>query len=242
MSRHSKWAKIKRQKAVEDIKRGALFTKLAHSITIAAKEGGDPATNFKLRLAIDQARALNMPRENIERAIKRGTGELTDGTKIEAVLYEGFLPGGIALVIEALTDNKNRTTSVVKHFLNKYGGSLGAPNSVLWMFAKKGVIRCKKSGDQDKEKFELKLIEAGAEDIVEEDDGWTVYTNPEELQKVKENLEKENITVEFAEIEFVAKNKIEITDPGLREKLENLCNELDEEDDINNYFVNVVGI
>ena len=242
MSRHSKWAKIKHQKGAEDIKRGAIFTKLARSITVAAKEGGgDPTANFKLRLTIDQARVLNMPKENIERAIKRGTGELADGTKIETVLYEGFLPGGIALIIEALTDNKNRTASIVKHLLNKYDGNLGAPNSALWMFEKKGIIRCKgRANSQNEEEFELQLIEAGAENLTLEDDGWTVYTEPEKLPKVKENLEKQNITTEFAEIEWVAKNKIEVKEPEMKEKLENLCNELDYEDDINNYFANVI--
>lgn len=241
MSRHSKWAKIKHQKGVEDIRRGAIFTKLARSITVAAREGGDPGTNFKLRLAIDQARSLNMPKENIERAIKRGTGELADESKIETVLYEGFFPGGVSLLIEALTDNKNRTASSVKHLLNKYNGGLGGPNSALWMFEKKGIIRCKKQENQNKENFELLLIEAGAQDLLEEDAGWTVYTNPEELQKIKENLEKQNILIEFAGIEWVAKNKIEMKEKEIKEKLEGLCDELDNESDINNYFTNAIG-
>ncbi len=241
MSRHSKWAKIKHQKTAEDVRRGAIFTKMARGITVAAKEGGgDPATNFKLRLAIDQARALNMPKENIERAIKRGTGELTDGAKIEAVLYEGFLPGGIALIIESLTDNKTRTASTVKHLLSKHSGNLNAPNSALWMFEKKGIIRCK-GANQEKEKFQLQLIESGAEDLIEEEGGWTIYTKPEELQNVKENLEKKGITIEFASTEWTAKNKIEIKDQKMKENLENLCEELDNEDDIDNYFTNAAG-
>jgi YebC/PmpR family DNA-binding regulatory protein len=242
MSRHSKWAKIKHQKGAEDIKRGAIFTKLARSITAAAKEGGgDPTTNFKLRLAMDQARALNMPKENIERAIKRGTGELADGTKIETVLYEGFLPGGIALIIEALTDNKNRTASIVKHLLNKYDGNLGLPNSVAWMFEKKGVARISnyKNFIPNLDDFQLKMIDLGADDFQIEEDDLIIYTKPENLQKISEELEKEKITPEYTLIELVAKEKINITDPATKEKIENFLNELDENEEIDNYYTNL---
>jgi len=146
MSGHSKWAQIKRQKGATDQKRGNLFTKLAKGITIAARDGGgDPASNFKLRLAVDQAKQSNMPKDNIERAIKRGAGEL-EGGQIEEAIYEGFGPSGVAIIIETLTDNKNRTVSNVKHILTKYGGGLGSSNSVLWQFERKGVVRIRNHG------------------------------------------------------------------------------------------------
>jgi len=232
MSGHSHWAQIQRQKGVTDNKRGAMFTKLGNVITIAAKQGGgDPETNFKLRLAIDQAKAANLPKDNIERAIKRGTGEIGGGV-IENVTYEGFGPGATALIIEALTDNRNRTSAAVKHILTKFGGSLGAPNSVRWLFDQKGVIRIEKLSEE----LELGLIDAGAQDIKTDDDGTAIYTQPNDLKKVKDWLEVKQVKVEYAEIEWVAKEKKDATNQ--RETLEKIFVELDENEDVNNYFTN----
>lgn len=233
MSGHSKWSKIHRQKSVADNKRGALFTKLGNAITIAAKSGGgDPTTNFKLQLAIDQAKTGNMPKDNIQRAIKRGTGELKGG-RIEAITYEGFGPNNIAFMIECLTDNRNRTSAAMKHVLSKYGGSLGGPNSVGWMFEQKGIIRTEKVSEE----LELELIDAGANDFVEEDDGTTIFTNPSDLKKVNDFLTQKGLTVEYAEIEQVPKDK-KTVDDKTKEKLEKVFAELDDNEDVNNFFTN----
>lgn len=232
MSGHSKWAQIHRQKSVADNKKGAIFTKLANAITIAARSGGEVEANFKLRLAVDQARATNMPKDNIERAIKRGTGELA-GNKIEVVTYEGFGPGGTAFIIECLTDNRNRTSSAIKHLLSQYGGSLGGPSSVSWLFAPKGVIRSKNIS----EGLELELIDAGAQDIQKEEDGFAIYTAPADLKIIKEFLENKGLKVEYAEIEQVAKDKKPVVG-GEKEKIQKLFDELDESEDVNNYYTN----
>ena len=230
MSGHSKWAQIHRQKGVADTKRGALFTKLGKAITIAAKLGGGEAeSNFRLRLAMDQAKAANMPKDNMERAIKRGTGELGEGI-IESIIYEGFGPDGTAFIIEALTDNRNRTSSALKHILTKYGGSLGGPGSVSWMFEPKGVIRIKEIKDE----LELELIDAGASDIVREDDGAIVYTVPDNLKKIKELLEKKGIKIEYAEMEQVAKEKKAVAGAEIKK----LFDELDENEDVNDFYTN----
>jgi len=233
MSGHSKWAQIHRQKGVADTKRGAVFTKLGNAITAAAKSGGgDPDANFKLRLAIDQAKASNLPKDNIERAIKRGTGELGGGT-IETVVYEGFGPAGIAIIIEGLTDNRNRTSSAIKHLLAKYGGSLGGPNSVSWLFVQKGVLRIKEITDE----LELDLIDAGALDVVREDDGATIYTMPNDLKKIKNFLELQKIIVDYAEVEQVAKEKKALNDEEAQ-NLQKLFGELDNDEDVSNYYTN----
>jgi len=233
MSGHSKWAQIHRQKGAADAKRGALFTKLGNAITMATKSGGgDPETNFKLRLAIDQAKIANLPKDNIERAIKRGIGELAGG-KIEEVTYEGFGPYGIPIIIESLTDNRNRTSSNIKHLLDKYGGSLGGPNSVSWMFEQKGIIRI----DKIDEKIELELIDAGAQDIQKDDDGVAIYTTPNELEKIKKLLEKKGIKIQYSELERIAKDKKELTD-GEKINVQKLFDELDGDENVSNYYSN----
>ena len=234
MSGHSKWSQIHRQKGAADAKRGALFTKLGKSITVAAKLGGsDPDTNFRLRLAIDQAKAANMPKDNIDRAIKRGTGELGDGKKIESITYEGYGPDGTALMIEALTDNRNRTSSNIKHLLSKYGGSLGGPNSVAWMFEPKGIIRI----NNIDEALELELIDAGAQDVLTEEGGVTVYTAPADLKKVKDFLEQKNVKTEYEEVEQVPRDK-KIISPDRKDQIEKLFAELEEDEDVNNFYSN----
>ena len=233
MSGHSKWAQIHRQKGTADTKRGALFTKLGNAITIAARlGGGDSDANFRLRLAIDQAKAANLPKDNIERAIKRGTGELAGGI-IEQITYEGFGPAGTAVIIECVSDNRNRTASAIKHIFTKYGGSLGSPGSVSWLFELKGTIRTKKINEE----LELELIDAGATDIIPEEDGATVYSKPNDLKKVKDFLEQKGINVEHAEIEQVPKEK-KILFPDQKDKMQKMFDELDENEDVNNYYTN----
>lgn len=240
MSGHSKWAKLKHLKGKIDAKKSALFSKLSRMISVAAREGGgDPDLNFKLRLAIEKAKQANMPKENIEKAIKKGTGELS-GESIEQLTYEVILPEGAAMVVEALTDNKNRTVSNLRRILHRYNADLAGKNSVLWMFEKKGIIRIVLDNEKEKEKIELKAIDAGAEDIKEEADELVIYTKPEKLQKVKEFLEKENIKIDYAEVEWFAKNPIEISS-DLQKKIDGLFAELDKDPDINDYYTNIKG-
>lgn len=241
MSGHSKWAQIKRQKGISDAKKGAIFTRLGNNISIASREGGgDPEANFKLRLAIENAKKSNMPKENIERAIKRGTGELK-GEKLEEISYEAIMPGGIAVIINALTDNKNRTIGDLRKTLNKYGVTLGGANSVSWMFEKKGVINISnyKEKIKDLEKFELEMIEIGAQDIETQDEELIIYTQMEDLQKVKEYLENQKIAPDYAAVNLEAKNKIKAETPKIQEKVENFLNELDNLEDISDYYTNL---
>ncbi len=239
MSGHSKWSTIKRQKEVTDAKRGAIFTKLGNLITVAAKEkGGDPDANFSLRMAIDKAKQANMPKENIERAIKRGTGELAGG-QIEELVYEGFGPVKSQFIVKCLTDNKNRSASDVRHIFTKYGGSFG---SVMWSFKQKGTIRIKneelKNNNLDNENFELELIDSGAQDILKEEEGITIYTKIEDLQKIKKFLEKKNIKTESAEIEYIAKEDLKISDEE-KEKVEKFIEELENNEDVSDYYHNI---
>jgi YebC/PmpR family DNA-binding regulatory protein len=243
MSRHSKWSKIKHQKGADDVKRSALFTRLSKNITLAVREGngGDPKMNFKLRLAIDQAKAVNLPKDTVDRAIQKGLGVSADGTVIERVQYEGFLPGGAAVIIESLTDNKNRTSGVIKSLLGKFGGNLGLPNSVAWMFERKGTVRISnyKNSIPNFDDFQLKMIDLGADDIQTEEDDLIILTSPENLQKIREGLEKENINPDYTELEFVPKEKMEIADLAQKERIEELLNELDDNEEVNNYYTNL---
>lgn len=239
MSGHSKWATTKRQKAITDAKRGAVFTKLSNIITIAAREkGGDPDTNFSLRMAIDKARAANMPKDNIERAIKRGTGELA-GAAIEEMVYEGLGPAKSQFIVKCLTDNRNRAAANIRHLFTKHGGAFG---SVIWNFGQKGVVRISKdelTGNKlGAEEFELELIDAGAQDIIKEDEGITIYAKPEDLQKVKKFLEEKNIKTESAEIEYIAKEDLALSgeDKG---RVEKFIEELEDNEDVADYYTNV---
>jgi len=238
MSGHSKWATTKRAKAVTDAKRSAIFTKMSNLITIAAREkGGDPTTNFSLRLAVDKAKAANMPKENIERAIKRGTGELV-GNAIEELYYEGIGPANTQFIVKCLTDNKNRSASTVRHTFSKYGGSLG---SVSWNFEKKAVFRITNDELQitkiDNDEFELEIIDAGAQDIKREAEGITILSDVEDFQKVKDYLEDKKIGAESAEIEFVAKEEIKLTEAE-RETVEKFIEELEDNEDVSDYYLN----
>jgi len=237
MSGHSKWATTKRAKAIVDAKKGAIFTKIAKLITIAARKGGDPTANFSLRIAIDKAKSINMPKDNIERAIKRGTGE-SDGAQIEELIYEGIGPAKTQFIVKCLTDSKNRTAAEIRHLFSKHGGSLG---TVMWNFVQRGTIMIEQAEINDKkltdENFELELIDAGAEDIKKEDEGMTIYTAPIDLQKTKQFLENKNIKTESAEVEYVAKEQANLNDDE-KTHVEKFIEELDNNEDIANYYTN----
>ena len=240
MSGHSKWAKLKHFKGALDAKKSAIFTKLGHAITIAAREGGgNPESNFKLRLAIESARKANLPKDNIDRAIKRGTGELA-GEKIEEILYEAFGPEGTGIVIQTLTDNKNRTIGALRRIFNKHGGSLGGQNSVLWMFERKGILRIEncKAKISDLEKIQLETIDLGAEDIKVEDGDLVVYAKPEDLEKIKEKFEQDGNAVDYAGVEWLAKEPVKVSQ-ATQNKIDSIFAELDEEPDISDYYSNV---
>jgi YebC/PmpR family DNA-binding regulatory protein len=242
MSGHSKWSKIKRAKGASDAKRGAMFTKLGNLIAIAAREkGGDPDTNFALRMAIDKAKAANMPKENIERSIKRGTGEL-EGGRIEELYYEGFGPINSQFIVKALTDNKNRTAANVRSIFTKFGGSLG---SVMWNFEQKGVINITleaiKEAGLSWDDIELGLIDSGAQDILKEEEGITVFTKIEDLQAVKKFLEDKAIETESADNEYMAKEEIEVPQEN-KDKIEKFVEALENNEDVSDYYSNISNI
>ena len=242
MSGHSKWSTIKRKKGALDAKRGVVFTKLANLITIMAKEhGNDPDTNFSLRMAIEKAKSFNMPKNNIERAIKRGAGEI-DGEQIEELIYECIGPANSQFIIKALTDNKNRSAANIRHIFTKAGGSLG---SVMWNFEQKGVIVVANEELKNKkiiiDNFEMELIDAGVEDIINEDENKVIYTKIENLQNIKKFLDNKNIKIESAEIEYIAKEKININGND-KNKIEKLINAIEDCEDIADYYINIKNI
>lgn len=240
MSGHSKWSTIKRQKGLKDQKRGKTFTKLAMAITIAVKQGGgisDPASNFRLRLAIDAARAANMPKENIERAINKASGGLAGD--IHEVLYEGFAQGGVAVIVEAATDNPMRTTSEVKSIFNKAGASFGQPGSVSYLFKHIGRIIVKKGGLSFDEIFAL-AVELGAEDIEEVEDEIFIYTSIKALAKVKDAFSNANIEVVEADLIREPIVAVEVTDQEKLNKIEHFINTLEELDDILKVYTNLL--
>lgn len=237
MSGHSKWANIKHRKESVDKKRGKIFSTMAKMIAIAARNGGDPIMNPGLRLAIEKAKSVNMPNDNIERAIKKGTGEDKEG-QLEEVLYEAFGPNGIPLIIEAITDNKNRTLSELRHILLQYNGRMGEAGSVKWMFGQKGVIELGLD-NKNKEELELMAIDSGAEDIKWRDDILGVYTKPENLESTKKNLEKSGMKIEDASLDWVPKDEIKIDDESLKKQLNNLFEALDENEDVKEIYSNV---
>ncbi len=235
MSGHSKWSQIKRQKGVTDGKRSQVFTRLGREVSVAARAGGpDPEANPRLRLAIDRARAENMPKDNIDRAIKRATGEGGEGI-IEEVVYEGYGPGGIAVLVQALTDNRNRTASDVRNAFSKAGGSLGEAGSVAWQFEMRGVISIDvKRGDangRDADDLALLAIDSGAEDVQVDDGSVEIYTTPETLESVRKALIDAGIAVESAEVSQVPKNTVEIDAKHAGQALRLLDN-LDDLDDV----------
>ena len=235
MSGHSKWATIKRQKGANDAKRGALFTKLGNAIAIAARSGADPESNFALRLAMDKARTANMPTANVQRAIDRGSGKL-GGAMIEEVMYEGYAPGGVAVLVECATDNKNRTYPDVRLAFSKNGGNMAEPGAVAFQFERKGVIRAAFTGDADEAM--LNAIDAGAEDAEVDGAELSITTNPKELAAVRDALTKAGFELKEAELSFVASNTIEVTDKETARKLMNLMDALDDLDDVVNVHAN----
>ena len=239
MSGHSHWAGIKQRKGVNDAKRANVFTKYGRLITIAAKEGGGkPEMNFKLKMAIDSARYVNMPKETIERAIKKGTGELKDGADIEEIIYEGYGPGNVAMLIKTATDNRNRTGSEVRSILTKAGGKPAAEGGVKFMFKLVGNIAVS-AVDKDPYDVEMQAIEAGAEDTIFEGDMVVVYTKVEDLQKVKENLDKAGLTVEGAELVYAPMQKTVFDNPESKLDYEKLLEKLDDNDDVQEIYDNL---
>ncbi|HEX7593795.1 MAG TPA: YebC/PmpR family DNA-binding transcriptional regulator [Anaerolineae bacterium] len=237
MSGHSKWAQIKRKKGVADVKKGAMFTRLGREISIAAREGGgDPNSNFMLRLAVDRARAQNMPKENIERAIKRGTGELNEGGQLEDVMYEGYGPGGSALLVQVLTDNRNRAASDVRHMFTHGGGTLAASNAVAWMFEKKGVVTIE--GVKNADELELELIDAGADDFKAEGSVLEVYCASDRLRALRESLEKRKIAMTGAELAWIAKTPAQVNDDQAVQTMK-LMELLEEHDDVQKVYSNL---
>ncbi len=236
MSGHSKWSTIKHKKAAQDAKRGKLFTRLAREITIAARSGGDPETNFSLRLAVDKAKAANMPKDNIERAIKRGTGELK-GEELFEVMYEGYAPHGVALLIQALTDNKNRTVADIRRVLTRQGGTMAEAGSVAWQFERKGYIAIEPDGVDPDAVFEV-AVEAGAEDVIFGDDMIEIYALVEDFQAVRQALADAGITVESAELSMVPKTMMQL---GEKETLQvmGVIEALEELDDTQQVYSNL---
>ncbi len=238
MSGHSKWSTIKRQKGVADAKRGQAFTKLSNAITLAIKQGGgiaDPDSNFKLRLAIDRARSMNMPKDNIERAIDRATASSKDS--FDEVVYEGFAPGGVAIIVEAATDNKNRTTSEVKNIIEKNGGSMGNPGSVSYLFNRRGEIVVKK-GDKSADDVMMVALDEGLEDIEEESEVFFLYTAPENLSKVKSAVENGGFEIENVELVYKPLTTIEV-DESTYQKIDDLVNKIEDHDDVQTTYTNV---
>lgn len=238
MSGHSKWSQIKRQKGVADVKRGKTFTKVANAIIVAVKDGksGDPNTNFKLRLMIEQARAVNMPKDNIQKAIDRALGKGEAG-QLEEITYEGYGPFGVAFMVEATTDNKNRTTAEVKNVFERVGGSLGGPGSVAWMFEKQGLVTVKKDG-KDSDEIILTAADLGAEDAEEAGDAVEVYTKPDDVFGMKEKLESAGFEVESFEVLQKPKNTVAITEEGKASQILSFIDKLDDLEDVSKVSAN----
>lgn len=241
MSGHSKWANIKHKKARSDEKKGKEFTKVAKEITIAARTGGsgDPEANAKLKLAIQKAKTINMPNENISRAVKKGTGEI-EGEAIEEIIYEGYAPGGIAVMLDIATDNRNRTASEVRHLFSKHNGNLGENGCVAWMFKRVGLITINRDKiKMDEEEFMLKALEAGADDIREEEEYFEVLSTPDVFMEVKEALEAEGFIIEESDVVMMPENTVEINDQEMAAKIIKLVDLLEDHDDVQNVYTNM---
>ncbi len=243
MARHSKWHNIQKKKGATDAKRAVLFTKLAKAITVAAREGGgDPSFNFSLRVAIDNAKSANMPKDKIEKAIERGT-KTGEADQLEEVIYEGYAPGGIGMLIKCLTDNRNRTVADVKTIVSKNGGSIGGAGSVMWMFERKGVVVVEDTAQiKDSDAFELALIDAGAQDIREDDGALQIVSEVHDLQSVLETVEGMGLKVKGAGIEYLPKETVEIKDDTIRQQVETLLEALDENNDVDMVYTNALEL
>ncbi len=237
MSGHSKWSTIKRKKGAADAKRGKIFTKLIKEITVAARiGGGDAGSNPRLRSAIVTAKSENMPKENIERAVKKGTGEL-EGTVYDEITYEGYGPGGVAILVDCMTDNKNRTVADIRHFFAKSGGNLGESGCVSWMFDKKGSLLVDKSVVSEDKLLDI-VLDAGAEDVAEEENEFQVVTVPDDFSAVLEALESENIPLIESSISMIPKNVIEIIDEKAAKQVLTLLEKLEDHEDVQNVYAN----
>ena len=237
MSGHSKWSTIKRKKGANDAKRGQAFTRLAREIAHAARNGGNPESNFALRLAIDRARAGNMPKDNIDRAIKRGTGELKGESDIEEIIYEAYAPNGVALLIQVMTDNRNRTLAEVKHALTRAGGNMAEPGSVSWQFEQKGylTVPCGQGAYDD---VFLVAVDAGAEDVVDGDEFIEIVTPREKLQAVRQSLEAAGFSAEDARLDWIPQNAIDLA-PDVALKIMGVIESLEDLDDTQTVYSNL---
>jgi YebC/PmpR family DNA-binding regulatory protein len=237
MSGHSKWSTIKHKKAAADAKRGKAFTKLIKELTVAARlGGGDPEANPRLRSAIASAKAENMPKDNIDRAIKKGTGEL-EGVSYEETNYEGYAPGGVAVLVDVLTDNRNRAASEIRHIFTKNGGSIGEAGCVAWMFDKKGYIVVKKD-KADEDSLMEAALEAGAEDVKEQDSEFEVIAAPEDFTAVRDTLDEQGFEYEMAKVTMFPQTTVQIEDPATAQKVLKLMDALDDCDDVQDVYAN----
>ncbi len=239
MAGHSKWANIKRRKARVDAQKGKIFTKLAREIIVAAREGGDDMeTNFRLRLAVQKARENNMPNDNIQRAIQKGSGGL-EGESYDQVNYEGYASGGVAVLLEILTDNRNRTVAEIRHLFSRHGGSLGESGCVAWMFERKGLFIVKKDAlAVSEDDLMMMALEAGAEDVREEDDTYSVISSTEHFEEVKGYLQGQGIEFESAEVTMLPQNTVEIENPEEVSRILELMEALEDNDDVQNVYAN----
>jgi YebC/PmpR family DNA-binding regulatory protein len=238
VSGHSKWSSIKHKKGAADAKRGKLFSKLSRAIIVAAREGGsDPAANLALQNAIEKARSYSMPKDNIERAIAKGAGEAGDGSAYETVVYEGYGPEGVAVIVEALTDNRNRTASDVRHLFTKHGGNLGATGAVAWQFERRGVVLVPADG-VDEDELLLVAADAGADDVERDGSTFQVTSAPEALTAVREALQGAGLTVESVELAMVPKTTVAIPDESTAKKVVRLVEGLEDNDDVQDVYAN----
>jgi YebC/PmpR family DNA-binding regulatory protein len=237
MSGHSKWSSIKHKKGAADAKRGKLFSKLSRALIVAAREGGpDPAANLALQNAIEKARSYSMPKDNIERAIARGSGQDTDAAAFETIVYEGYAAGGVALLVEALTDNRNRTAAEVRHVFSKHDGNLGEAGSVSWLFERRGVVLV--DGAVDEDELTLAAAEGGADDVERDGSSWQITSAPERLSDVREAVEGAGFTVDSAELTMIPKTTIEVVDESQAKKILRLIDALEENDDVQEVYAN----
>jgi len=237
MSGHSKWSTIKRKKGANDARRGKIFTRLIKEITVAARQGGgDIEGNPRLRSAVASAKSENMPKDNIARAIQKGTGEIA-GEVYDEIMYEGYGPGGVAVLVECLTDNRNRTVADVRHYFSKSNGNLGESGCVSWMFDKKGLILVEKGSVSEEELMDLAL-EAGADDILEEGDEFQIMTAPEDFEEVRGSLEEGGISYLEASISMIPQNTVEVAEESVARALLKLIESLEEHDDVQNVYAN----
>jgi YebC/PmpR family DNA-binding regulatory protein len=238
VSGHSKWATIKRKKGAADAKRSNMFAKLLRAVEVAAKDGGGNIEgNMTLASAVEKARSFSVPNDNIERAIKRGTGELEGGTRYEEITYEGYAPGGIALVVEALTDNRNRTAQEVRHAFTRSGGNLGETGSTLWMFQRRGVIVVEKAIAPDEERLLELALEGGAEDLNDEGSSWDIVTAPQDFTAVERGRQRDGVSVESSEIALIPTTTVPVDGGDARQVL-HLIDALEELDDVQNVYAN----